>query len=152
MTTNECYSCDREAEFENLPLREKVAYDDHWRVVHAFGTSHPGWLVLAPRRHVMEIADLSDAEAAGLGEWQRRLSRTLADELGVAKTYVASFGEQPGFHLHFHVIPRPADLDREFIGPNVFSLMGKTGDAELDEPTRDEIATRLSASSWLRPR
>lgn len=144
--TVDCYTCAREAEHEQLPPREVIAYDEHWRVVHATGTALPGWLVLTPRRHVMELADLTAEEATTLGSWQLRLARALRAEFGTAKVYVAEFGEQPGFHLHFHLVPRAADLDPELRGPKVFGLLARTpDDGELTEAVRDELARRLAA-------
>lgn len=143
---NSCYSCDREAEGDDLPDREMVAADEHWRIAHATGTALPGWLVLMPRRHVTELADLTEAEAGGLGRWQLRLAAALRAEFGADKTYVAQFGEQPGFHLHFHVVPRPADLDEQLRGPRVFGLLGRTPETgELTEDERDRVARRLRA-------
>jgi diadenosine tetraphosphate (Ap4A) HIT family hydrolase len=61
---------------------------------------------------VLTIAELTDAEAAGLGTWQVRLSRALHAVTRCAKTYVVQFAEAQRFsHVHFHVIPR-ADLQR----------------------------------------
>jgi diadenosine tetraphosphate (Ap4A) HIT family hydrolase len=145
MTTTTCYACDREAEFDQLPPRERIAHDEHWRVVHATGSGLLGWLVLVPRRHVMELADLTDAEAASLGGWQVRLGRALAQELDAPKTYVAEFGEQPGFHLHFHVVPRQRELVDELRGPGIFGYLGRTEAEEISAAARDELATRLAA-------
>ncbi|MFG2823448.1 HIT family protein [Kitasatospora sp. NPDC048365] len=137
----ECYSCGREAESDSLPAWESIAVDDHWRVVHAFGVSLPGWLVLLPRRHVTSIAELTDAEAELLGGWQVRLSRALAVVTGCAKTYVAQFAEREGFaHVHFHLVPRAADLPESVRGPRVFGLMGGTG---LPAGELDRIALRI---------
>ncbi|MGW5361750.1 HIT family protein [Actinopolymorpha pittospori] len=145
MTTTGCYTCDREAEFDQLPPRERIAYDEHWRVVHATGSGLLGWLVLVPRRHVMELAELTDAEAAGLGAWQVRLARVLAVELDAPKTYVAEFGEAPGYHLHFHVAPRPRGLDQSLRGPGIFGLLGRGDDEQVGAAARDELAKRLAA-------
>lgn len=142
----DCYTCDQEARFDTLPARELIAYDPHWRIVHATGSALPGWLVLVPRRHVMELADLTDEESAGLGHWQVRLARALRTEFGVSKTYVMELGELPGFHLHFHVVPRPTDLAAELRGPNVFGMLNRTPDTgELGTDERDRIAERLAA-------
>ncbi|GAA5035957.1 HIT family protein [Actinopolymorpha pittospori] len=145
MTTTGCYTCDREAEFDQLPPRERIAYDEHWRVVHATGSGLLGWLVLVPRRHVMELAELTDAEAAGLGAWQVRLARVLAAELDAPKTYVAEFGEAPGYHLHFHVVPRPRALDQSLRGPGIFGLLGRGDDEQVGAEDRDDLAKRLAA-------
>jgi diadenosine tetraphosphate (Ap4A) HIT family hydrolase len=145
MTTTGCYTCDREAEFDQLPPRERIAYDEHWRVVHATGSGLLGWLVLVPRRHVMELAELTDAEAAGLGAWQVRLARVLAAELNARKTYVAEFGEAAGYHLHFHVVPRPGVLDQTLRGPGIFGLLGRGDDEQVGLEERDDLARRLAA-------
>ncbi|MEU9128548.1 HIT family protein [Kitasatospora sp. NPDC048540] len=157
----DCYSCLTDAALtgpaastcaaSTVAPREAVAFDEHWRVAHAFGTAVPGWLVLLPRRHVTSIAELTDTEAAGLGVWQVRLSRALVEVTGCAKTYVAQFAEAAGFeHVHFHVVPRAAGLAEEFRGPRVFGLLGAglsgAGAAEVPEAVRDGIALRLRAA------
>lgn len=83
-----CYTCHYNKRLAGLPARERIGVDGHWRVAHALGTALPGWLVLVPLRHVTAIADLTDAEAAGLGLWQVRLSRALTATTGCVKTYV----------------------------------------------------------------
>ncbi len=145
MSPGTCYTCDREAEFDRLPPREVIGHDDFWRVVHSTGSGLLGWLVLVPRRHVMEMAELTTEEAAGLGMWQLRLARALAEEFGTPKTYVAEFGEAPGFHLHFHVVPRPVDLDPALRGPKVFGLIGLDEADEVSTHERDALALRLAA-------
>lgn len=143
---DDCYSCARNAELDQLPPRERVAADDLWRVAHAFNTALPGWLVLMPRRHVTAIAELTDAEAASLGRWQVRLSRALTAVLGCSKTYVAQFAEAEGFaHVHFHLVPRPVDLAVELRGPRVFGLLGPTDRPHVTERDRDQLALALAA-------
>lgn len=70
-----CSTCDDNARLDSLPSRDHIAADRYWRAAHAFGTRLPGWLVVVPLRHVTTIAELTDAEAAVLGQWQVRLSR-----------------------------------------------------------------------------
>lgn len=141
----DCYSCQGNADIDRLPPRERVAVDEFWRVAHAFNSTLPGWLVLLPRRHVTAIADLTDAEAAALGTWQVRLSRALHAVTGCTKTYVAQFAEAEGFaHVHFHVVPRPADLAHENRGPGVFGLLGSTDRQAIDAATMDQIAVKLA--------
>lgn len=141
----ECYSCVQDAVFDDLRVWERIAADEHWRVAHAFGTSLPGWLVLMPRRHVTSIADLTDAEAAGLGLWQVRISRALHEVTGCEKAYMAQFAEGEGFsHVHFHMMPRMSDLAAEFRGPRVFGLMGGGGDDAVPAERMDELARALA--------
>jgi diadenosine tetraphosphate (Ap4A) HIT family hydrolase len=141
----DCFSCKGNADVDQLPLRERIAFDESWRVAHAFNSRLPGWLVLIPRRHVTTIADLTDAEAAALGSWQVRLSRALHAVTGCAKTYVAQFAEAEGFaHVHFHIVPRSPDLAHEHRGPRVFGLLGGTDQPHVDAAAIDQIAISLA--------
>jgi diadenosine tetraphosphate (Ap4A) HIT family hydrolase len=141
-----CLSCVNNERIDTLPLRERVGLDEHWRTSHAFDTALPGWLVLVPRRHVTSIASLTDAEAASLGTWQVRLSRALTEVTGCAKTYVVQFAEAEGFaHVHFHVVPRMADLPEELRGPRVFGLLGRPDSERVSVERIDELSRALSA-------
>ena len=142
----DCLVCRNNDQFDELPPRERVAADPYWRVAHAFNSTLPGWLVLVPRRHVTSIADLTDAEAAVLGTWQVRLSRALRDVTGCVKTYVMQFAEQQGFgHVHFHVVPRMADLPDDHRGPAVFQYLVRPPRQGIDEERRDDLAAALRA-------
>ncbi|MCF3962308.1 HIT family protein [Streptomyces fuscigenes] len=146
MTTPDCYACGREAEFDDLPPRERVAHDQYWRVAHALDTPVPGWLVLLPRRHVAAVHDLTDAEAAALGVWQVGLSRALRSTTGCAKTYVVQFAEAEGFaHVHFHIVPRMADLRPEHRGPGIFDLLRRPGRRHVTAEEADRTAHALRA-------
>jgi diadenosine tetraphosphate (Ap4A) HIT family hydrolase len=140
----DCLICTNNDRFDELPPRERVADDPHWRVAHAFDSTLPGWLVLVPRRHVTAIADLSDAEAAALGTWQVRLSRALHEVTGCAKTYVMQFGEHEGFgHIHFHIVPRMPDIPADHRGPAVFRYLARPPGRGIDETGRDLLAATL---------
>ncbi|WP_406835599.1 HIT family protein [Streptomyces sp. AHU1] len=77
MTTPGCYACGKEAEFDDLPPRECVVHDQHWRVAHAVDTAVPGRLVLLPRRHVAAVHTLTDAE--GFAHAHFRIVPRMAD-------------------------------------------------------------------------
>lgn len=52
---------------------------------------------------------------------------------------VACYAEQEGFeHIHFHVVPRAADMPLELRGAGSFSLLGgsRSGAADPDEVRR----------------
>ncbi|MEU6841563.1 HIT domain-containing protein [Streptomyces sp. NPDC046716] len=141
-----CYACANEARFDDLPPRELVAHDAHWRVAHSFTSALPGWLVLLPRRHVTAVHELSDTEAATLGGWQVGASRALRAVTGCAKTYVAQFAEADGFaHVHFHVVPRATELPAARRGPGVFELLHRPKRERVTAAQADEIALALRA-------
>lgn len=140
-----CFSCSGNERFDALPVRERIAADEYWRVAHAVKTALPGWLILVPRRHVTTIADLTDQEAAALGHWQVRLSRALHAVTGCVKTYVVQFAEAEGFsHVHFHLIPRMADQPAEHRGPGVFGLLGAPEDRRVSDARMDGLAVALA--------
>ena len=145
-----CLSCLDSARSDLAP-RDRVYLSPLWRVAHAFGTQLPGWLVVLPRRHVTALDGLTPAEQAELGPLLAAVTGALREDLHCSKTYVALFAEAEGFeHVHFHVIPRMADLDPGFRGPFVFALLGGDAAAQLPEQVRDEIASQLAGSVRLR--
>lgn len=152
MTSPDCYACGKEAQFDDLPPRECVSFDQYWRVAHAINTAVPGWLVLLPRRHVTAVHDLTDAEATALGAWQVNLSRALRSVTGCVKTYVVQFAEADGFaHVHFHIVPRMADLPPEQRGPGVFGLLRRPEQERVTADRADQMAHALRAELRGRP-
>jgi diadenosine tetraphosphate (Ap4A) HIT family hydrolase len=142
----ECVTCSLVARRDagEAPLWDAIARTEHWDVVHAFGTSLEGWLVLVVRRHLTAVGDLSDAEATELGPLITCASRALQAVVGCAKTYVVQFAEHPQHpHVHVHVIPRASDLPDEHKGPRVFGLIGVPDEDAVPEPRMDEIASRI---------
>ncbi|WP_420037469.1 HIT family protein [Streptomyces sp. cg28] len=141
-----CYPCANEARFDDLPPRERIAHDAHWRVAHSFTSALPGWLVLLPRRHVTAVHDLGDTEAATLGRWQVAVSRALRTVTGCAKTYVVQFAEADGFaHVHFHIVPRAVVLPAAQRGPGVFELLRRPEREWVTPEQADEIALAIRA-------
>ncbi len=127
---------------------DSVHRGENWDVVHAYGTSVEGWLVLVPRRHIESVADLTPVEATELGPLLVELSRAVQVVIGCDKTYVAQFAEHPDHrHVHFRVIARARDLDSEFVGPQVFTIANTLDD--ISETRRDEIAAALQSELRL---
>lgn len=146
-----CVSCAADAKHD-LPPRERVWLGPRWRVAHAFGTALPGWLVVLPRRHVLALDELTPDEAADLGPLLRAVTSALRVVTGCEKTYVALFAEAEGFgHVHFHVIPRHAGLDRELRGPRIFGLLGGDTPGHVPDGVMDQIAADITRAlpAWL---
>jgi diadenosine tetraphosphate (Ap4A) HIT family hydrolase len=82
-------------------------YDgERWRVTHSVSpVLLPGFLILAPKRHVEHIALLDSEEMREFGPLLRNTCRALAHVLHPIKVYVSSFGESVS-HVHFYVVPR----------------------------------------------
>jgi diadenosine tetraphosphate (Ap4A) HIT family hydrolase len=124
-----------------------VYVSDRWRVAHAFATALPGWLVVVPRRHVTALDELTTEEGAELGPLLRGVTAAMRSVLGCAKSYVALFAEAEGFaHVHFHVIPRAADLDADLRGPRIFGLLGGDPARHVPDAMMDDLATSLASA------
>jgi diadenosine tetraphosphate (Ap4A) HIT family hydrolase len=109
------------------PRRDFGAFVVHGKLE---GAAVPGWLVIAPVRHVESLVELSVGEAAELGMLVQRCVRALTDVTPTAKAYVASFNEVLP-HLHVHVIARPPD--GAVRGPAVFGAPGAMPERALVE-------------------
>lgn len=141
-----CVTCELLARRDagTAPLWDCIWRGEYWDVVHSFNTSLAGWLVLVARRHVEAVADLSEAEASELGGLQRRVSVALREVTGCLKTYVIQFAEHPDHpHVHFHIVPRAADMPPDKRSTGVFAYLGADGDERVGEEQMDEIAGKV---------
>jgi diadenosine tetraphosphate (Ap4A) HIT family hydrolase len=141
-----CYPCDQQVRVA-LPPREDVVHTLHWRVVHAFNSTLPGWLVLLPTRHITSFTDLAPDAADELGGLVRRLAAAMADVTGCVKTYLMPFSEAEGFsHLHVHLVPRLPDHPQDALGPRVFTYLAEDQAEWIPEAQRDTIALNIRAA------
>ena len=143
-----CLTCELIArrDAEEAPLWDSIYRTAFWDVAHAYNTSLPGWLVLVARRHIEALDELTDAEALELGDLIRRASQALKAATGCRKTYVAQFAEAVEHpHVHFHLIPRMADLPPEYRGPRIFGKLGAPEAERVSEERMNEIAREVRA-------
>ena len=89
---------------------ELVAEDEHTVSFMDINPVNPGHVLTVPRRHAVDIWDLSDEEAADLMVGTRRVCDQLRKVLAPPglDLFVAN-GEEGGqtvFHVHVHSIPR----------------------------------------------
>jgi diadenosine tetraphosphate (Ap4A) HIT family hydrolase len=127
------------------PFWDQIFRTPWWDVVHCYGTSVEGWLVLVAREHVGAVAELADEACLALGPLLKRASVALHEQLGCEKTYVAQFAEHPLHpHVHFHVIPRAADHPDDRKGPRVFELLGIPDDQCISEDRMNDVAALVA--------
>jgi diadenosine tetraphosphate (Ap4A) HIT family hydrolase len=111
----------------------------YWLVDHAYPTTHLGWLVILPKRHIEALHELTREEFQELAEIEYRLVQVMHTDGSVLKEYMMCFAEGQGFaHVHIHVVPRPIDLPAEIKGPRVFALLAV--DAEHAIPAQEITA------------
>lgn len=77
-----------------------------------------GHLLLEPRRHITEIFDMNDAEAAALGGIIRDAARVMKATLECEHVYVYRINDKVA-HLHFHLIPRYSGTPKEYWGTRI---------------------------------
>ena len=102
MATNECIFC--------KPQREVLASNAHAIAVFDTYPVSPGHSLILPRRHVVTVWDLSDAEYAACYALVRALKPVLEERFRPDGFNVGvNCGEAAGqsvWHAHIHVIPR----------------------------------------------
>lgn len=142
---DDCYACRQNGTpSEGLPPRELVFDDGNWRVVHAFGSAIPGWLVVVCRRHLTSMSQLTSQEAAVLGPLLCALSTALETVFPARKAYVAFLAEAEGFeHLHIHVVPREDGMPPARRGKRVFDWLGVPEEEAVADEEADRIALEL---------
>ncbi|MGH9228417.1 MAG: HIT family protein [Acidimicrobiales bacterium] len=79
----------------------------------AVGEVYLGHLVVEPRRHAAELADLTDAEASAIGVALARLSGSLMSVLPIEHIYAMVVGDEVP-HVHLHLLPRYVGTPREY--------------------------------------
>jgi diadenosine tetraphosphate (Ap4A) HIT family hydrolase len=143
---NQCLTCELVARRDagEAPLWDSIHRTAYWDVVHAYNTSLPGWLVLVARRHTEALDKLSEDEALELGTSIRRVSQALKATVHCRKTYLVQFAEHPQHpHVHFHMIPRMADMPTEYRSTNVFGYLGVSEQDCVSEDKMNEIAEQV---------
>jgi diadenosine tetraphosphate (Ap4A) HIT family hydrolase len=115
-----------------------------WDVAHCYETSLPGWLILIVRRHIQSLDELTISEAVELGQLIRNTSSAIKAVTGCIKTYVLQFAESPDHpHVHFHIIPRMADLPENYRSTQIFKYLGVPGEERVSEEAMNGIASKV---------
>jgi diadenosine tetraphosphate (Ap4A) HIT family hydrolase len=144
MTT--CKTCELVARRDRgeAPPWDCILRAPFWDVAHCYETSMPGWLVLVARRHIASLDELTEPEALELGRLIRLVSAALKQVTGCVKTYVLQFAESPQHqHVHFHIIPRMADLPEEYRATRIFGYLGVPEVERVNEEQMNMIAEKL---------
>jgi diadenosine tetraphosphate (Ap4A) HIT family hydrolase len=101
-------------------------------------------LVLIVHCHIASIDELTEEEAGESGLLLRRTSAALKVVTGCVKTYVLQFAEHPEHpHVHFHVVPRMADLPEDRKGTNIFGYFNVPVNEQVSEEEMNRIAEKV---------
>lgn len=120
----ECRTCMNLSGERRISPGPYIYQGTYWIVDHAYPTTHLGWLVIVPKRHVEALHELSREEFQELAEIQYRLAQVMSTDPAVQKEYMMCFAEGEGFHhVHIHIVPKPGDLPAEVKGPRIFARL-----------------------------
>ncbi|MEU5847622.1 HIT family protein [Saccharopolyspora shandongensis] len=145
--SGECLACDLASGAARLP-GGRVHQTESWVVEHCIGPLGVGTLLVKPFRHVLHIAELTDAESAELGPLLRRVAAAVEEVVRPEQVYVCLWshsGGTPG-HIHFVVQPATRDLMERFdgYGPKLQMAMFTDG-AMPNEAEVEAICARFRA-------
>jgi diadenosine tetraphosphate (Ap4A) HIT family hydrolase len=93
----------------------RIVDGERWIVEHCIGPLGIGTLIVKPRRHVLNIADLDADEAAELGPLLQRVAAAVRVLAQPEQVYVCLWSHGP-VHIHFVVQPVTGDMPR---GPHL---------------------------------
>lgn len=150
MSVEGCLACDLAD--GRLPLPGgRVHETDHWLVEHCIGPLGVGTLIVKPRRHVVHVADLDEAEAKELGPLLWRVAATVTELTDPEQVYVTLWSHAnavPG-HIHWVVQPVTASLMAEHGGLHGARIQVEMFDRRLESPLADVEAFSERARELL---
>ena len=121
MVQDGCFICDKQALGDaaegGVLYQDDLVYVGH---IHTMGSPsvYRGYLMVETKRHVAGLGELTDEEAAAVGQLVNRASRALRDALGADHVFAFVYGTAV-HHLHVHVAPRYPGTPREYWGPRI---------------------------------
>ena len=125
----DCLACDLASGRRPLPgglIHETEA----WRVEHCVGPLGVGTLVVKPKRHVLRVSALTEAESREVGPLLRRAAAVVDELLAPDQVYVCLWSHASGAPVHIHYVVQP--VSRELIeryggqGPSLQAAMFRT--------------------------
>ena len=104
-----CYYCRKHITGEDAPPGGWLIENEHWYVGHGLPhMSLPGTVRIESRRHFLDFADMTGAEAASFGPLLATLYRVLRPVTGAERVHLlATMDFQP--HFHAWLYPRAPD-------------------------------------------
>lgn len=134
-----CWTCASNTGVRRLSPGVPIYEGRHWLVEHAYPVALLGWIVIVLRRHAAALHELSAEEYDELARVQAALIPLLAATLHCEKEYVACFAEGEHFrHVHFHVVPVPAEMPVSLRGARSFALLA-IGDEDAVAPAEVQV-------------
>ena len=139
MSVEGCLACD--LTYGRLPLPGgRVRETQHWLVEHCVGPLGVGTLLVKPRRHVVHVAELDDAEVKELGSLLQRVAAVVTELTHPEQVYVTLWSHADAVPRHIHWVVQPVTAARmaEHGGLHGARIQVEMFDRRV-EPPADEV-------------
>jgi diadenosine tetraphosphate (Ap4A) HIT family hydrolase len=88
-----------------VPYQFVICEVDFWIINHRINSALPGYLMVASKLPVYDLADLPNGALTELGPLLAEAQKALRTTLKPVRVYIGRYGHSPGYPIHFHIIP-----------------------------------------------
>jgi histidine triad (HIT) family protein len=99
-------------------FQDSLIFISHANISENEVSHYLGHIIIEPKRHIIEVSDLSDQEAQAIGLFTSRIARALVDIQRMEHIYTFIIGDGVP-HLHIHIVGRYPGAPREYWGIKV---------------------------------
>jgi histidine triad (HIT) family protein len=146
--TDTCFVCEKHAHgaaaHGGVIYEDELVYAGHAQLLGRSET-YLGHLMAEPKRHVVGLGELTNDEAAALGQLVNRLARSLRNVEGAEHMYSFVFGDVVQ-HLHIQVVPRYPGTPRQYWGIRVTEWADARQGGAGSKPWRQFVIVSVPAS------
>jgi diadenosine tetraphosphate (Ap4A) HIT family hydrolase len=104
-----------------------------WIVNHRMNSALPGYLMVASKLPVYDLADLPNGALTELGPLLAEAQKALRATLKPVRVYIGRYGHSPGYPIHFHMIPIYDWVERLFWRDDRYRVLENFADASVTE-------------------
>lgn len=119
-----------------IPQQFHVHETGEWLVNHRMNSALPGYLMIGSKKFTTEMSSLPEGALLELGPLLAKAQQALEKELGAKRVYIGRYGHEPGFSLHFHIIPIFDWVERLFLRDTRYRALEAFSDPNI-EPSPD---------------
>jgi len=121
-TSTECLVCCKHKGEVDVPggviYENDLIYISHAQLWGDEKEHYLGHVFVETKRHVAEVADLTDEEAQAIGLYTSKIAKALLHTESMEHIYIFVIGDGVP-HVHYHVIGRYPGAPRKYWGPRV---------------------------------
>ena len=132
-----CLACDLSSGRRELPGGLIHAWY-HWVAEHCIGPLGVGTLIVKPKRHVVHVWDLTEAEAAELGAALQQTTSVVAKLTKADQIYVCLWSHAQGMPGHIHFVVQPVTREQRERHGGGARVQAAMFDAAVSPP-RDDV-------------